>query len=255
MRCLVGVWVQIPVHQLIHAFAFAICPPLRVQQDSYMLPFQACVEKGRVSSLMCSYNSINGVPSCANDWLQNTVARGDWAFNGYITSDCDADKDVFFSHNYTATPELAVKAVLQAGTDLDCGDFTKTYAQSALDKGVISMHADVEPRLRNQLRVRFRLGHFDPPGPLQDIQAADVVCSAESIALAHDGAAQGTTLLKNEGGRLPLLASALNAKTVAVLGPNGNLSKTLAGYYGPQFVCGNNYWNMIDAVRQQLSSR
>ena len=34
--------------------------------DSYMLPFQTCVEVGRVSSLMCSYNAINGVPSCAN---------------------------------------------------------------------------------------------------------------------------------------------------------------------------------------------
>ena len=31
--------------------------------DSYLLPFQACVEKGEVSGLMCSYNSINGVPS------------------------------------------------------------------------------------------------------------------------------------------------------------------------------------------------
>ena len=25
--------------------------------DSYMAPFQACVEKGKVSSLMCSYNA------------------------------------------------------------------------------------------------------------------------------------------------------------------------------------------------------
>ena len=51
---------------------------------------------------MCSYNAINGVPSCANDWLQNTVARGEWGFDGYITSDCDADADVFNSHKYTA---------------------------------------------------------------------------------------------------------------------------------------------------------
>ena len=31
--------------------------------DSYMLPFQSCVEKGGVSALMCSYNAVNGVPS------------------------------------------------------------------------------------------------------------------------------------------------------------------------------------------------
>ena len=50
--------------------------------DSYMLPFQSCVEKGRVSGLMCSYNAINGVPACANDWLLNKVAREEWDFDG-----------------------------------------------------------------------------------------------------------------------------------------------------------------------------
>jgi beta-glucosidase-like glycosyl hydrolase len=63
--------------------------------DSYLPPFQACVEEGRVTSLMCSYNAVNGVPSCANDWLLNTVARDSWDFDGAIVSDCDADRDVF----------------------------------------------------------------------------------------------------------------------------------------------------------------
>ena len=42
-----------------------------------MVPFQACVEKGKVSGLMCSYNSVNGVPSCANDWLLTETARNE----------------------------------------------------------------------------------------------------------------------------------------------------------------------------------
>lgn len=74
-------------------------------------PFQTCVEKGRVSGLMCSYNAVNGVPSCANDWLQNTIARGEWQFDGYITSDCDADDDVYSAHHYTKTPEEAVRGI------------------------------------------------------------------------------------------------------------------------------------------------
>ena len=32
--------------------------------DSYMPAFQACVEKGAVSGLMCSLNAVNGVPAC-----------------------------------------------------------------------------------------------------------------------------------------------------------------------------------------------
>lgn len=75
---------------------------------------QACVEKGRVSSLMCSYNAVNGVPSCANDWLLKTVARESWGFDGYITSDCGAVSDVFNNHHYTVTPEETVAAVLAA---------------------------------------------------------------------------------------------------------------------------------------------
>eukprot|EP00971_Amphidinium_carterae_P098639 1950770-Amphidinium_carterae.1 len=130
--------------------------------DSYMRPFQACVEKGQVSSLMCSYNAVNGKPSCANEWLLGTVARETWNFNGYITSDCDADGDVYSSHHYTETPEEAVKAVLGAGTDVDCGDFVSTYAHSALQKGLIT-EQDIDERLQYLFIVRMRLGHFDPP--------------------------------------------------------------------------------------------
>ena len=28
---------------------------------------------------------VNGKPSCANDWLLQTVARDQWEFDGYIT--------------------------------------------------------------------------------------------------------------------------------------------------------------------------
>ena len=50
--------------------------------DSYLAPFQACVEKGNAAGLMCSYNSVNGFPTCAWPWLLNTTARGQWGFDG-----------------------------------------------------------------------------------------------------------------------------------------------------------------------------
>ena len=59
----------------------------------------------------------SGVPSCANDWLLQKVARDEWSFDGYITSDCGADNDVFFNHHYTKTPEESVAAVLQEVTN------------------------------------------------------------------------------------------------------------------------------------------
>ena len=126
--------------------------------DSYLAPFQDCVEQGEVTSLMCSYNSVNGKPSCANPWLLETVARDQWQFDGYITSDCDADANVFSTHHYTATPEEAVADVLHAGTDVDCGGFVQTHGASALAKGLITK-GDIDTRLKYLFRMRIRLGH------------------------------------------------------------------------------------------------
>jgi beta-D-xylosidase 4 len=38
--------------------------PMQDLVDSYMAPFQTCVEQGEVTSLRCSYNAVNGYPSC-----------------------------------------------------------------------------------------------------------------------------------------------------------------------------------------------
>jgi len=125
---------------------------------------------------MCSYNAVNGIPSCANDWLLKTVAREQWEFDGYITSDCDAVADVFEKHHYEATPEEVVRDVLRAGTDIDCTHYVGDHAQSALTKGIIT-EEDLDDRLRKSFRVRMRLGHFDPPGAMQAIKPS-AVCSA-----------------------------------------------------------------------------
>ncbi|GMH94018.1 hypothetical protein TrST_g4049 [Triparma strigata] len=214
--------------------------------DSYMPPFQRCVEKGKVTSLMCSYNAVNGVPSCANDWLLTTVARDNWGFDGTIVSDCDADSDVFNSHLYTDTPEETVRDVLRAGTDIDCGDFVGNNAQSALDKGVIT-EADIDERLTQAFRLRFRLQHFDPAGPLQSLSEDDIVCSDESIELSHDGLTQSAALLKNDAATLPFDQDSL--EDVLVIGPNYNLSQSTASYYGPGNHCLDAF-NIVDSIDQ-----
>ncbi len=52
-------------------------------EDTYNPPFRSCVEDGRSSSLMCSYNRVNGVPTCADyNFLTETV-RNTWGLDGY----------------------------------------------------------------------------------------------------------------------------------------------------------------------------
>jgi beta-D-xylosidase 4 len=182
------------------------------------------------------------VPSCANDWLLKDVARGEWGFEGYITSDCDADDDVFSAHHYlNQTKEEDVRDILRAGTDVDCGGFIGANAQSALTAGTIT-EADIDERLVNLFKVRIRLAHFDPLNPLDDI-SSDEICSDYAIETSMDGARQSAALLKNVGNTLPLSSGG----SFAVLGPNANLSESDTGYYGPHNCCKKTqYLNLVD---------
>jgi beta-glucosidase-like glycosyl hydrolase len=50
------------------------------------------------------------------------VAREDWGFQGYITTDCDGFPQSYLYHNetYKVTPEEGVRDMLRAGVDIDC---------------------------------------------------------------------------------------------------------------------------------------
>jgi len=209
---------------------------------------------------MCSYNSVNGVPSCANDWLLKTVARESWNFDGAIVSDCDADSDVFNTHHFTNTPEESVRDVLRAGTDVDCGTFVTDKAASALAKGLIT-ESDLDERLRQQFRLRMRLGHFDPPSPLDAIMPEDVVCTDHAKRLAMDGAAQGATLLKNENKTLPLRrttsSDTASSDELVVINPLDNEAslKQLANYYGGSQPCDGTFWSLAETIAEQVTHK
>lgn len=63
-----------------------------------------------------------------------------------------------------------------------------------------------------------------------------------------DGVVQSATLIKNSAKALPL--SADTAGTIAVIGPNAQLSQSDAGYYGPGNVCDGNFWTVVDAMKK-----
>lgn len=50
--------------------------------DTYQPPFESCVVQGKASGIMCAYNRVNGVPSCADHHLLTALARKEWKFNG-----------------------------------------------------------------------------------------------------------------------------------------------------------------------------
>ena len=54
--------------------------------EVYLAPFAAVVDAG-VSSIMCSYNWINGQFACGNKTLLDDILRGELGFKGFVTSD------------------------------------------------------------------------------------------------------------------------------------------------------------------------
>jgi len=50
--------------------------------DTFQPPFKSCVIDGNVASVMCSYNKVNGKPTCADPDLLKGVIRGKWKLNG-----------------------------------------------------------------------------------------------------------------------------------------------------------------------------
>jgi len=201
--------------------------------DTYQPPFRSCVEEGRASGIMCSYNSLNGVPTCADFNLLNKAARTDWGLQGYVTSDCSAVYLVYTAHQYARTAEDAVAAVLKAGMDVECGNVLQNYTLSAIEQGKV-IESDINRALRNLFSVRMRLGLFDGDlsHQLDGKLTMQDVCSEEHQRLALEAARQGIVLLKNSRGYLPL--SKTQTKSLAVIGPNANNGLTLLGnYYGP----------------------
>ncbi|KAE8660976.1 Beta-D-xylosidase 4 [Hibiscus syriacus] len=77
----------------------------------------------------------------------------------------------------------------------------------------------------------MRLGFFDGDPPKQPYGKLGLkdVCTSKHQELAREVARQGIVLLKNRSGSLPLSPTAIN--TLAVIGPNANVTKTMIGNY------------------------
>lgn len=43
--------------------------------ETQLPTFESCISEARGASIMCSFNAINGVPACANDFFIQTIAR------------------------------------------------------------------------------------------------------------------------------------------------------------------------------------
>jgi beta-glucosidase len=178
----------------------------RTLRELYMLPFEMSVRDANPASVLCSYPKVSGLFACESPELLTEVLRRQWGFQGYVISDRKA------VHSTAA----AIKAGLDVELDTKAVWFTQEKVKAAIAAHEI-LEADLDAMIRRRFTSMYALGQMD--NPAERFTPVDFDAHA---AIAQVIAEQGTVLLKNENGMLPLQAAQI--KTVALIG-----SATFAG--------------------------
>jgi beta-glucosidase len=195
--------------------------------NTYLPAFKAAVTEGKADSVMCVYNSVDGVPGCASTDLLQKRLRDQWGFQGYVVSDCGAIGDIYRSHKYAPTQGAASVAAVKAGTDLTCGGEYRSLLDE-VKAGTIT-EAEITRAAERLFVARIRLGLLDPPErvPYTKIPYSEND-SAAHRQLARDAEREAIVLLKNERGILPLRST---IGKIAVIGPSADDPVALLGNY------------------------
>lgn len=192
---------------------------------TYLPAFRRAVITGKAGSVMCAYNSLHGVPACANPMLLQAQLRQAWGFEGYVVTDCDSVYDMQHFHFYRPTLAENAAAALKAGTDLNCGNGYAALTEAVRNK-LVSPRL-IDQALQRLWAVRTKLG-LDRVGSPYDAIGPEQIHTPAAAALALKAARESIVLLKNSG-VLPLKRDA----RIAVVGPTADtLGVLLANYHG-----------------------
>ncbi|MGZ0711587.1 exo-beta-d-1,3/1,6-glucosidase (plasmid) [Coraliomargarita sp. W4R53] len=191
----------------------------------FLPPFERAVREG-CRTFMLGYQSMDGVPITANEWLLSDVLKGEWGFTGTLITDWDNVGRMVWEQKVCADHAEAAAVAVKAGNDLvmTTPEFFEG-AQSAVATGKLA-EAELDEAVRRVLRLKFELGLFENPrGPDADRQA-QVIGSAEHAQLNLEVARRSLVLLRNDG-TLPLIGGsdaepAARPRTIAVVGPNAD---------------------------------
>jgi beta-glucosidase len=183
----------------------------QAEQETYLPAFQAAVQQGAASSVMCSYSWINGTAACQNPYTLSTVLRQQFGYTGFVTSD------------WGGTHSTAASA--NAGLDMDMpgnDGFYGTSLVNAVNSGSVST-ATINSAVSDILTQMFAFGEFDKaPSGSPSAVATNSTDQSDATQLAEEG----TVLLKNSGSILPLSSS---DTSIAVIGADASTSPQTDG--------------------------
>ena len=174
----------------------------RTMHEIYFPMFKAAVQEGKVWSVMASYNLVNGIYACENNYLLNEVLKDKWGFKGFVVSDWRATRSTVGSINGGLDIEMPNDKYLN----------NEDVKQALADKLITEERID--EMVRRILRVKFEAGFFDHPQK----ESKGYINSRLHNQIAYEAAVNGIVLLKNENDLLPIDPEKF--EKIAVIGPN-----------------------------------
>lgn len=222
----------------------------RLLNEIYLVPFKACIKRGGSRSIMTAYNSYDGSPCTANNYLLNKVLKQDWGFKGFVISDAAAVGGGNVLH-FTADSYAGSTAdAINNGLDVI---FQTAYDhhvlfKEAFDKNMIRQQA-IDSAVARVLRTKFELGLFENPY-VNETAAKQYVNNPAHRAIAKQAAQESVVLLKNEplkGQGRKVLPFDKTIRSFAVIGQDADKVR-LGGYSG----LGTGTVSILNGIRAKL---
>lgn len=202
---------------------------LRDLNENYLPPFEKAVKSGALS-VMTAYNSVDGIPCTANEYLLKDILVKEWGSKGFTVSDLGSIEGLKGSHHVVENIQDAAILAINSGLDCDLGGNAFVNLIDAVKKGMIE-ESLIDEACAKILKLKFDMGLFENPY-VDEKLAAKNVRTIENIAFARQIARESIVLLENRNNTLPLNK---NIKKVAVIGPNAdNMYNQLGDYTAPQ---------------------
>lgn len=173
----------------------------RLLREYYTVPFKAAIKDAGAYSVMSSYNEVNGVPMMLSSML-NDLVKDEWGMRnrGHVVTDGgDFEQTVTYHHYFRENCETVAHA-LKNGADsmTDDAEIVIPALRTALERGLLT-EEELDTHVRSVLRVRFKLGQFDPSTPYDELKSSELVNCDEHRALARRAVSESCVLLKNRG--------------------------------------------------------
>lgn len=114
----------------------------RAVREIYLKAFEIIVKEAKPWAIMSSYNIVNGYRASENRELLEDILRGEWEFDGVVTTDWWTNGEHYKE--------------VKAGNDIKMATGFPERLQEALDKGVLT-RADMEICVRRVLKLILKV--------------------------------------------------------------------------------------------------